>query len=360
MVFWLSGYSASIPQKINLQGRLTDGNGANLPNGSYGVTFSIWNDPTGGTNQWEETQNVILKNSVFQVFLGEINPIPSAIFDGSEKWVQMQVSGETQPLMPRQKLVSVGYAFKAEKAENADNADKLGNEPASDYLRRDVDETTYGNITLWKDTPQIWMRDTTPSHQSELKFKVAGVDGKARAAGIDCIFDSYHKIYTTAGERLHILGWHGFDFYCTDSNKKGWKFTFDSVGNFTATGTKKAIVNTQNYGTRSLYVRESPEIKFIDEGKSRLVNGEKRIDIDPIFLDTIEQNPDDYLIHLTPMGECNGLYVNEVSTGTFVVKEFNNGNSNLNFVWQISAYRKGYKGERLEKFEEQTEAGLGQ
>jgi hypothetical protein len=59
---------------------------------------------------------------------------------------------------------------------------------------------------------------------------------------------------------------------------------------------------------------------------------------------------DSYLVQLTPLGDCNGLYVSERTPDYFVVKELKNGESNVKFMWQISAYRKGTKGVRLPKF----------
>ena len=60
------------------------------------------------------------------------------------------------------------------------------------------------------------------------------------------------------------------------------------TGDYIATGTKNAIVNTDNYGQRLLNCIESTEVKFTDEGIAELENGLCRIEIDPIFLETIE------------------------------------------------------------------------
>ncbi len=72
--------------------------------------------------------------------------------------------------------------------------------------------------------------------------------------------------------------------------------TLTVVGNFPATGTKSAVVNT-SYGIRKLYAMESPDIRFYDQGRASLTNGIANISLDPIFIETVEH---DYIVYLTP------------------------------------------------------------
>jgi hypothetical protein len=115
------------------------------------------------------------------------------------------------------------------------------------------------------------------------------------------------------------------------------------VGNFQATGTKSAIVETKDFGERKLYCMESPTVRFYDEGKAMLKNGIARIELDPVFVQTIEG---ELLVHITPEGPTP-LYVAEKGSNYFVVKSING--SDVPFVWQVSAFRKGYKDVRLER-----------
>jgi hypothetical protein len=115
------------------------------------------------------------------------------------------------------------------------------------------------------------------------------------------------------------------------------------VGNFVATGTKSAIVETKDFGERKLYCMESPTIRFYDEGKAMLKNGIARIELDPVFVQTIEG---ELLVHITPEGPTP-LHVAEKGSNYFVVKSING--SDVPFVWQVSAFRKGYKDVRLER-----------
>ena len=119
--------------------------------------------------------------------------------------------------------------------------------------------------------------------------------------------------------------------------------TLTITGNFSATGTKAAVVNT-TYGIRKLYAMESPDIRFYDEGRARLSNGIANISLDPIFIETVEP---EYNVHLTPEGKTLGIYVDEKAKEYFIVKSYV-PSSNIAFTWQISAIRKGYRDVRLD------------
>jgi len=121
------------------------------------------------------------------------------------------------------------------------------------------------------------------------------------------------------------------------------------LGDFEVTGRKDCVEQTENYGTVVLSARESPEIRYIDEGVGTLINGECRIDIDPIFMECIEPNTEysRWYIHLTPYADVD-IYVAEIGENYFVVKEKKNGTSTgADFTWSLSAIRKNYAGIRL-------------
>jgi len=114
-------------------------------------------------------------------------------------------------------------------------------------------------------------------------------------------------------------------------------------------GTKYNIEQTENYGQRGLAVRESPEQRYVDEGMGTLVNGECRIDVDPIFLECIEPHKENskWFIQLTPYADVD-ICVAEIGENYFVVKEKKNGTSTgADFTWSLSAIRKNYAGIRL-------------
>jgi len=111
-----------IPHLVNYQGRLTD-NGGNPLDGSYDLTFKIYNAATGGTLLWSEVRpSVPVSNGIFSIILGEVASLDLA-FD-TQYWLEVMVGAET--IAPRRKLTSVGYAFRAQVADTAEHVINSG------------------------------------------------------------------------------------------------------------------------------------------------------------------------------------------------------------------------------------------
>jgi hypothetical protein len=107
--------TAEIPRLINYQGMLTDHSGIPL-DGSYSITFKIYNSSSDGLLRWQETQSgIAVDNGMFNVLLGSLNPIDSLDFN-EDYWLEVTVDGET---MPRLRFTSVGYAYRALVADSA-------------------------------------------------------------------------------------------------------------------------------------------------------------------------------------------------------------------------------------------------
>ena len=105
----------AVPHYINFQGKLTDDDGVSLGD-EYLITFGIYPDPSGGTPLWIELQDVDFNIGLCNVLLGETEPIPDSIFDGSVLYIQVSVEGT--PLLPRKPIVTVPYAFRAKIADS--------------------------------------------------------------------------------------------------------------------------------------------------------------------------------------------------------------------------------------------------
>ena len=117
---------------INYQGKLTDIEGQPL-DGTVSIQFSIYSQETGGTALWAETQSSLsVQNGIFNVLLGSVNPLPESLFDGHERWLGLRVGSDAE-MSPRQQIVSVGYALRADKANEADDADMVDGQHASNF-----------------------------------------------------------------------------------------------------------------------------------------------------------------------------------------------------------------------------------
>ncbi len=115
----------------------------------------------------------------------------------------------------------------------------------------------------------------------------------------------------------------------------------------TTVGSQAVAVET-NSGTREMHALGSPGVWFEDFGSAALVDGQVTVTIDPLFRETV--NTDDaYHVFLTPLGDCNGLYVTNKTPTSFEVHELGGGTSSTAFDYRIVANRLGYEGQRLEQ-----------
>lgn len=126
-VIVLSVQGAGIPQMINYQGVLLDGGGDPIT-GNRSVEFLLYDVETGGTAIWSETQNLTITEGLFNVLLGSVTPIPFRVFDDTEVYLALKVGSDSE-MVPRKKLVSVGFAY------HANSADSLGGKAASDFIK---------------------------------------------------------------------------------------------------------------------------------------------------------------------------------------------------------------------------------
>ena len=112
---------AAIPHLINYQGKLTDPNGKPLENGSYNITFRIYDAENGGTMLWQGTYSVSIQKGIFSVLLGDISDpgynFTNLSFD-KPYYLAIKVGSDPE-MSPRQKITSSGYAIRSETAENA-------------------------------------------------------------------------------------------------------------------------------------------------------------------------------------------------------------------------------------------------
>lgn len=102
---------AEVPNVITYQGRLTTASDDVVPDGSYSMTFIIWDSPTAGAAVWNSgAQTVAVTAGFFTVNLGAapMPAIPPAIWWDSSRYLGVTV-GTDPEMAPRTRLTS-GYA----------------------------------------------------------------------------------------------------------------------------------------------------------------------------------------------------------------------------------------------------------
>jgi hypothetical protein len=106
-----SASAVTVPQLVNIQGRLADDLGEPLLDGSHQVIFSIYTAASGGAPAWTSTRNVTTLEGVFGATLGESIALPDSVFENASLWLGLAVEADPE-MTPRQRLTSVPYAFR--------------------------------------------------------------------------------------------------------------------------------------------------------------------------------------------------------------------------------------------------------
>jgi len=115
-----TGILAAVPIVISHQGRLLDSSDHPLT-GTYTLTYSIYDVPTGGAPLWTEDHvGVSVVDGLFSVELGSTTPLSPDVLSGSgggatvTRYLQIQVSGtqfmRLQPaVLPSGPRITLGF-----------------------------------------------------------------------------------------------------------------------------------------------------------------------------------------------------------------------------------------------------------
>lgn len=115
----------------------------------------------------------------------------------------------------------------------------------------------------------------------------------------------------------------------------------DFKGDFSVSGSKHRVVETQDYGRRMLNAFETPVPMFGDSGTGEIGDdGLCVIWTDPVFLQTISG---EVQVFIQGYGNQN-FFLEKVQQDYFIVS----GPAGGRFDWQIRARQKGYENERLD------------
>ena len=110
---------------------------------------------------------------------------------------------------------------------------------------------------------------------------------------------------------------------------KGDLFASYNIGDVYTSGKNVEMVKTENKVVPT-YSTSSTEASVYKKGTQQLSNGIAFIAFEENFSELLGETP---VVTVTPMGECNGVFIVDVSTKGFTVKELNGGNSNAQISW---------------------------
>lgn len=96
-------------------------------------------------------------------------------------------------------------------------------------------------------------------------------------------------------------------------------------------------LNTTTDGkTIASYAQTSTTMDVTSKGKAAISNGTAKVLFNQDF-QSLSKNADEVIITVTPLGECNGLFIASQDEKGFVVKELQSGRNNVNFYWTAIA-----------------------
>ena len=124
MVLFNLAAIAEIPKMIAYQGMLTDNEG-NPRNGTFTVTFRLYNDTTTDNPLWSLEEEKSVQQGFFSTFLGSVQPFGDSVKFDRPYYLGITIKGDNE-LKPRVPITSVGYCFYALRADTANVAVNAG------------------------------------------------------------------------------------------------------------------------------------------------------------------------------------------------------------------------------------------
>lgn len=115
--------NADTPEAINYQGRLTDIIAEKpVEDSIYILIFRIYDGPElGAIMLWSECDTVATAEGLFDVILGAENPLSHTVFDGSIRYLGIQIEGYGE-MYPRTPLITVPYSYRAVVSDTSGHA----------------------------------------------------------------------------------------------------------------------------------------------------------------------------------------------------------------------------------------------
>ncbi len=247
---------ADVPGLINYQGKLYQPSGAPIPDGTYAVTFAIYDAPVGGTALWTESYSALpVKGSMFHALLGSVNPINPSVFSGGERYLGVKVGTDAE-LTPRQRIASVPYAQMAESAVNGVPTGAImpfaGAAPPPGWLLCDgsaVSRSTYANLFAA-------LGAAYGAGDGSTSFNLPNLKGRM-PVGLDAGQGEFAGLALTGGEKAHGLSTaempaHGHGITDPGHNHQYRPWT-NLNKNFSGTGMNPLVADDPGGGTRAQF-----------------------------------------------------------------------------------------------------------
>jgi hypothetical protein len=188
--------------------------------------------------------------------------------------------------------------------------------------------------------------------------EVSGVQGEVSAGGATGVLGCNHSDsgFGTVGWNLGGVGvgaWsltgHLIEAYSGEYPDGELRFRVDPDGNvyaanfYTLTSSPAADESGVRWAVPAI---QSPEAWMEDFGTASLVDGQAVVSLEPVFAGLVNLEAG-YHVYLTPLGDCQGLYVADKTAASFEVRELGGGKANVSFDYRIVARQAGYEGVRL-------------
>ena len=239
---------------------------------------------------------------------------------------------------------------------------------ASGEVKAYAELLTNGDINIYDTSAALGLKISGGNGQGMFQWFLSGIEyarsyvdaGTYKDLVIKSVINGI-RLQAVAGPEIHLSKGGAHNTYllsnsvAIDDESESSNASVVIWGDLLVTGTMdagdKQCVEDTSQGKVGLYTIESPEVRYIDEGIATLINGECRIDLDPIFLECVEPDSAETPWHtrLTPKGPFT-VYEAEIVNSYFIVKS-HSPEVNGKFTWEISAIRKNKAGIRFPKME---------
>ncbi len=123
--------AGAVPGTLSFTARIANPAGAPI-DGPVSATFRVFDAVTGGNQVWTEDQSLTASAGLMFAELGHVLPFDNTVFDGSARFLELVINGET--LTPRLSLLSVPYALDAAQADHSASTDAIGALHESDLV----------------------------------------------------------------------------------------------------------------------------------------------------------------------------------------------------------------------------------